>query len=202
VNDFNKIAPLYDCLARIVFFGALDRARKHFLDEIKGGQRILILGGGTGRVLDWISKLDVQIDYVEPSSRMMAKAKKKCAGPSISYFEQTFEQFEGKEPYEMIICNFFLDLFNEINLKSNIQRVKLLMRPNSLLIVTDFQVQKGRIWQIILSKIMHGFFRITTGLQSKKLKEINQYLLDQKFEVRKEKLFLGGFVYSRIYRIY
>ena len=67
-NNFNTIAPVYDFLAKMVFGRSLERAQAAFLSDLetKVKAKVLIVGGGTGKVLELLPEgLDLQIDYVE-----------------------------------------------------------------------------------------------------------------------------------------
>ena len=77
MNDFDPIASWYDRLGKIVFFDRLHIAQKEYLNQLKQGNSLLILGGGTGRILEDIDRLglNLNIDFVEPSSEMIKKAK-------------------------------------------------------------------------------------------------------------------------------
>ena len=68
--NYNKIAPVYDMLSRLVFGKAIVNAQRRLLPGLPRGEyRLLIVGGGTGWILDELGKQKPQgitIDYVEP----------------------------------------------------------------------------------------------------------------------------------------
>ena len=95
----------------------LDKAQAHFLNEVNEGDKVLIVGGGTGRILEHpsLSKAG-RIDFVELSERMINKAMEKGRRLNNLHFIQgDFLEHTGQ--YNLIVANFFLDCFDERNLK-------------------------------------------------------------------------------------
>src|SRR6187402_1340927 len=73
MNGFDRLAPVYDKLAGLVFGKAIVDAQLVFLDRVRAGDRILILGGGTGWLLEKLLRKQpvCEVWYVESSSRMI-----------------------------------------------------------------------------------------------------------------------------------
>ena len=76
-SNFNLIAPVYDFLAKMVFGSHLKKAQTIFLNQIKEGDRVLVVGGGTGWILEELNQLNkpIKVVYVEPSTKMMSLSK-------------------------------------------------------------------------------------------------------------------------------
>ena len=76
-NSFDRVAPIYDTLARIVFGRSIILAQLFYLKEIPVNARVLILGGGTGKVAHALLQLNntCQIVYVEASVAMLEKTR-------------------------------------------------------------------------------------------------------------------------------
>ncbi|MEP5106138.1 MAG: methyltransferase type 12, partial [Ekhidna sp.] len=64
VNDFDFVAPIYDRLSKLVFGKSLIKAQAYHLKVIGDKDRVLILGGGTGKLLEFIPKSG-ELDFVE-----------------------------------------------------------------------------------------------------------------------------------------
>ncbi|MEZ4686196.1 MAG: hypothetical protein R3B47_09055 [Bacteroidia bacterium] len=54
--SFNRLAPVYDFLASLVFGNRIRQAQRWLLDFIPEGSSILILGGGTGWILEELAE--------------------------------------------------------------------------------------------------------------------------------------------------
>ena len=75
-DGFDRIAPYYDALKRLVFGNAIHRSQAHFLQRLPQGCRLLIIGGGSGEVLSLLQNVNplCRIWYVEASSKMLSLA--------------------------------------------------------------------------------------------------------------------------------
>jgi ubiquinone/menaquinone biosynthesis C-methylase UbiE len=75
--NFDFIAPFYDSLARLVFGKALQKAKTSFTDRIPTGGRLLLMGGGTGTILNTLLKTHpaLEIDFVDVSGKMLKLAE-------------------------------------------------------------------------------------------------------------------------------
>lgn len=205
MNDFNKIAWIYDSLAKWVYRGNILKSQIEFLPLIQNNQRILIIGGGTGQVLETMNALGIPlaIDFIEPSSEMMSMAKKRTKELSnfdVRFFQTEFESFHSNQRYDWICCFYFLDLFNENSLKVNLELISNYMGDDSLLIVSDFQYHEDSWWQNALSKVMHGFFKMVAQLESGELKDINESIIEAGYKKIKEAAFFSQFIFSAVYK--
>ncbi len=176
LNNFNLVAPFYDLLAKLIFGDQLIQAQSHFLKILPPGKKVLFVGGGTGKLLLYpFFKSASHIDYVELSSNMLEKAKKNGQHLSnVNYLEQDFFQVEGE--YDIIICNFFLDCFDQEHLSKAVTHLHKRCSKEGKVLVTDFRNtnNESQRWLIYL---MVGFFRVIAHLQAKRLLAINQYML-------------------------
>ena len=113
LNGFNTIAKIYDTLAKIVFGRVIKKAQLHFLNEIPIEAKVLILGGGTGWILNSILKIRpaVEVWYIEASTKMISIAKKKVVGfNNIHFIHGTEQNIPVDQHYDVVITNFYFDL--------------------------------------------------------------------------------------------
>ncbi|HEY9047693.1 MAG TPA: class I SAM-dependent methyltransferase, partial [Ohtaekwangia sp.] len=70
--SFDSIAPVYDMLSRIVFGRSMVKSQRHFLKYIPAEASVLILGGGTGWIIQELFAVNntCTIVYVEASQKM------------------------------------------------------------------------------------------------------------------------------------
>ncbi|MEM0938526.1 MAG: methyltransferase domain-containing protein [Bacteroidota bacterium] len=196
INQFNSIAPYYDFLSRLVFGKKILESQIHFIKKIKKNDNILILGGGTGHLLSYFPK-GSQIDYLEKSEKMIQYAEKRKRGLSIRFLHFDFLRFKSDHRYTVVICPFFLDCFRLKNLNLAIEKIKSLLQPHGLLIVTDFEKSQTNK---PLSFFMHLFFKLFVNLESKNLKSIHLIISKEGFRVTDEKFFYRKMIFSRVYR--
>lgn len=166
---------------------------------------MLIIGGGTGQVLEALDKLKIPlvIDFIEPSYRMIEKARKRSTGLSnleVKFHQIRLQSFRLDYKYDWVCCFYFLDLFESDKLRSLLQQIKKLMEDHSHLIVGDFQKRRSKYWQGVLSKMMHIFFKLTADLESHRLKDIDKEVKFNGFEKLREAQFFSGFIFSAVYK--
>ncbi|MFT7032647.1 MAG: ubiquinone/menaquinone biosynthesis C-methylase UbiE [Cyclobacteriaceae bacterium] len=201
-NDFDEIAPFYDRLARLIFRKSIKKAQTKYLHLIKPGSKILILGGGTGWILKEIidRQPEVEITYVEKSTRMVELAKTACPNHNIEFVNLPFEECQTEEKFDFIMCNFFLDVFQSQKLKDQIiPKIKSLIAENGGLLVADFQVNQS-IWQKMLLWAMHRFFGLFSNMESQKLINLNELLISNKLKETSASYFFKSMIFSRIYK--
>ncbi len=162
---FDRLAPMYDALARIVIGSGIRKSQLYFLNHLTTKNKLLILGGGTGWILPFILKMNpaLQIDYIDVSPKMIALAKGKVKNSRVRFIVGTEENIPDKD-YDCVITNFYLDLFDEAKLESVVLRIKKSLQPGACWIATDFVNEKW--WHKSVLTIMYRFFHVTTGLQT------------------------------------
>lgn len=202
MNNFDRIAPLYDLMSRIVFGQSIIKSQTYFLTSIKPQSRILIIGGGTGQILNYLDSLSMplQVTYIEQSRIMLKKSQNR----------QPFRKLEvkyilGNElsipnvKYEVVLTAFFLDVFQERHLEKVVAILANKLELDGQWMVTDF-VQTSIRWQRMLLRLMYFFFKHTTGLQGNKLLDFSSYLSALGFAIIQEKEFYHKMIKSTIYQ--
>ena len=78
LNGFNRLAPFYDRLARLVFGGSIHKSQLALLPFLKGDEHLCMIGGGTGWVLKHYLTFypQLRVTYIEASSTMIHLAQK------------------------------------------------------------------------------------------------------------------------------
>ena len=194
---YDHIAPYYDALKRLVFGRSLENSQLVYLNYIKSSDHVLILGGGTGLVLDHLDQ--IQIEYVELSGEMIRLASlRKCAS-HVNFHQIKFEAFESDQKYDVVVANYFLDLFTDDDLPAIINKIKSLMRSEGILLVSDFR-PTGNWHHKMLEWAMHKFFKLTTGLNRNGFALIFDQLTDAGFETVAASTYHDDFVLSKVLR--
>lgn len=193
MNNFNFLAPIYDLLARLVFGQNLHQASIHFLNDIPSNSKVLVLGGGTGRILTDLE--GNQVTYVEKSQKMLNRAKERQLKELVNFIHTDFLKWESDQQFDVVICPFFLDVFDEDNLNLVLDKMRSSLDSNGQLMVTDFEPSELKSYRLLL-KIMHLFFRLFSSLESRRLKPIRQHILQSGFRIEAEKFWLNGLIFS------
>lgn len=198
-KGFDRLAPLYSGMSRIVFGKTLAHAQQHFLTSIRAGDCILILGGGSGDFLSSVLKhqANVTIDYIDISEKMIHFAREKTQHPPAVNFIAGTEQHIPDRTYSVVITNFYLDLFSDDALPRIIQKIKTHLTPDARWLVTDFINETW--WHSLMLWAMYRFFRLTTGIDAKRLPDWQRCMATAIGENTIHKKFYNGFVMTTVF---
>ena len=202
MNNFDRIAPLYDFLTRVIFGKSIMRSQTYFFNCIRPNSKILIIGGGTGKVLNHLDSLAIplSVTYIERSQVMLEKSE--MHEPFLNLQVEFILGNETSIPvqkYDLVLTAFFLDVFKENHLTKVVKILSEVLEPKGQWVVTDF-MKTSVIWQRILVRLMYFFFRITTGLEGDKLLDFKTYLNDLGFTSIQEKAFYHNMIKSTVYQ--
>lgn len=201
MNNFNRLAPVYDFLASLVFGRQIIKSKTHYFTLLTNDQKILIPGGGTGQILEELDKLNMNlsIDYVEKSSKMLEKAKKRKPFSKIKvrFIEGDIFDIESGN-YNVIMTNFFLDVFNEKNLSLVVDKLSESLLPNGQWLMADFVLTNVALHRAFVN-IMYRFFRLTTNLEGTRLLDFDKELNRAGFSKMKSQKFYHQMIESCVY---
>lgn len=204
LNGFDHIAGLYDTLARIVFGRHIVRSQRYFLEDIADGSKVLLLGGGTGWLLAELlsHRPNVEVWYIEASERMIALSREKIKDEgNVHFIHGTEQNIPSEISVDIVITNFYLDLFSNEALKKTLPEITARMKEDARWIATDF-VYRDKWWQTALLQIMYWFFRKVGALESSRLPAWEQALQQAGWRVMKEKMFFRGFIKTAVHQRY
>jgi len=199
-DHYRHIAPIYVWLEKIVFGRTLTRSRSFGLDAIPEGAKVLVVGGGTGEVLNYLPSCE--IDYIESSESMIFYASRRVGGQMVHFHHITFSEYRSSVQYDHIVCQYFMDLFKEDELIEILKRVDHLSADHTILHIADFrkpQNGSGSWWQRWLVKLMYFFFRITTKLKTRELPEIEETLKHTGYAEVMERSWMKGLVFASVW---
>jgi ubiquinone/menaquinone biosynthesis C-methylase UbiE len=202
-SNYDNSAAFYDQLSRMVFGKTLVEAQSHLLKQVPPNASILIVGGGTGWILEELSTIHysgLDITYVEISSRMTALAKKRNTGINkVTFVNDAIENTSPQTAYDVVITPFLLDSFTEETLEKAFAHMHQQLKPKGLWLFADFQLT-GKLWQTLLLKSMYFFFRILCGIETTSLPKIDHQFYKRGYKVLSTKIFYGEFIVSTRYQ--
>ena len=198
-TSFDFIAPFYDRLAKLVFGRSIINSQLHFLNLIPDQASVLILGGGTGWILEELiaRKPDCAVCYIEASSKMLQLTHQRKLNDNITLIHGTEDHIPATIAFDAVITNFYLDLFPEDRLDKVIRKVTERARPASVWIATDF-IDEGKWWQRAMLKVMYFFFRNVSAVEAAKLPAWKKRMLQHLWVEQDSKIWYGGFIGSVI----
>jgi hypothetical protein len=198
---FDRIAQHYDSLAGCVFGKSIKDCQTYYLSAIPNASNILILGGGSGWILKEIEETtnDCRIWYIETSERMIALAKSRTNSPRVTFIHGNEASIPKGLAFDVIITNFFLDLFDDDQLHTIVQAILPSIRKDAIWLVSDFVNRK--VWHCVMLWIMYRFFMLTTDLKKSYLPGWEFALRSMGFIELQSRYFYGSFIKSVIYKM-
>jgi ubiquinone/menaquinone biosynthesis C-methylase UbiE len=196
-NNYNSIARFYDFISHILYRDSIVKAQVFLIQFIAENNKVLVVGGGTGWILEEISKLNKQnisVVYVEKSSAMIALAKKKNhKNIHVDFIEKGIEDYTSTEQFDIILTPFLFDNFLKEKIDIVFTQLDTLLKQNGIWLYADFVNDKTnkKLWQQFLLKTMYLFFRLTTNIETQTLINMRPYF------ARRYSLLSQQFFYSR-----
>ena len=186
--SFDRIAPYYDVLARLIFGRTLEQAQRTFVDQIPPAASVLIVGGGTG----WV--LEATLVNSRPR-RMIRRAKP----GSVEFRVGDETTLSPDERFDVLMTPFVLDLFTEQTLTTHLlPRLTAALKPGGQWLVTDF-MPTGVWWQRVLLWAMIRFFRLTAGIEARHLADWPRLLAEAGLVQQERQVFVRGMVSADVW---
>lgn len=202
--NFDSVAPFYDSLARMVFGNAIISSQKFLAEAIPAKSSVLIAGGGTGNILEIISRrhpAGLHITYADSSAKMISISKTKYRGENeVVFINQPLQQIAQLPLFDIIITPFFLDNFSDQTAEIVFNKLHSHLRAKGLWLFSDFQLSENkRLWQKILLKAMYLFFGLVCRIEASHLPNTSALFDKYKYKLVSAQTLFSEFILSAIY---
>jgi ubiquinone/menaquinone biosynthesis C-methylase UbiE len=196
----DPIARWYRWLEYIAFGRALERRRNAFLSDVADARRALVLGDGDGRFLArLVRKMHGTIDYVDISPRMLELARGR-AGDRVHYILGDARTIPlPAAEYDLIVTHFFLDCFNQQDAAALVNKIAHAAAPHARWLISEFRAVSW--WSRLCIGALYVFFRITTGLETKRLIDHHSLLRQRGFAIERSETARAGLLISELWRL-
>lgn len=200
LNRYDKIASVYDMLATVAFAGRIRRAQCEFLSYVNNGDRVLIVGGGTGWILEELyqRRTPHTVYFIDASARMLARARRRTLPGSVIFIHGTLADIPEGVCFDVVILNFFLDMFNESEQEALIESIQKNTHADSRWLVTDFT--DTNFFHHTILHFLYTFFRITTKLNQRSLADWQAVLHRRRLICQVSQQCLKGFIKSGVFK--
>ena len=203
VDNYRFLAPFYDLLAGVFLGKAFKSSQYLFLDTIKKGDRILVLGGGTGRNLNEIIERAGdrgELCFVEASPSMLGRAKNRVKQEEESRVQFLCTGDFTKIPYkkfDLVITQYFLDVLKDEDLELLFKAIGKRVSHRTRWLFVDFFFVK-RKWGLI--KMMMLSFRYLASHPRNDLPDYGVFFEKYGWEMKGVCQLENGFIQGREYR--
>lgn len=197
--NYDHTAWFYDALSRMVFGSSIRKAQISTLKYIPAHAHVLIAGGGTGWILDEISRIHpsgLTITYVEISENMTALSKQKnVRNNAVQFINKPVEEVKLAFAADVVITPFLFDNFTQQAAEGLFSHLHYQLKPGGIWLYTDFRVKKN--WHRLLLKSMYSFFRIFKAVQVNSLPDIDHLINKFGYQIISINTFYGDFIIAK-----
>jgi ubiquinone/menaquinone biosynthesis C-methylase UbiE len=200
-TGFDRLSLFYDLLVKLVFGRTIRESQICLIEEVGDRENWLVLGGGTGWVLEEIFKVHPQakITYIEVSQNMINQAHKRRATGRVDYILGSIDEIPSGRKYDVVVTAFFWDMFHANRAMKMKQEIDLKLKNDAFWLCADFK-NTDIWWQKILMRVMYWFFKVTCRIEASELPEFSQIFDKGKHEVLFQKTFHHGMIESTLYK--
>lgn len=208
--SFDRVAPHYRWMERLLAGEKLQQCRTAFLRECERAQTVLLVGEGHGRALEVFLRAmpGARFTYVDQSGGMLRQTRerlKRSGLPesSVQFIQNDIMEFRPEKRYDLLVTNFFLDCFPAATLAKLIPRLAKMLEADALWSLSDFQVPSsffGGIRARAILFLAYRFFRAATGIPAGKLVPPQPFIRACGLEYLGRKNFDGNLLYAELWR--
>ena len=202
-KGFDRLASIYDLVVWLVFGNKISNLKKTFLESLSKGDNSIIIGGGSGKILEYALQSDIATNFVyaELSERMIEKTKSRITASDLSRIEfcDDFEPKLQEKKFDYIILPFVLDCYRNRDVKAMLSQFSAALTENGSIVFFDFNLSKEdgfepKQWKTGFIKLLYTFFRLTTGIPAKKLPSFSRHFNEAGFYRGRTTLISNGWI--------
>ncbi len=150
-DKYKYIGPIYDFLSILYGGKSIHRCKTAMLDEerIKPGMKVLFAGVGHGRDAFRAAELGADVTVVDLSETMLRTfantQQEEASHLSIRRVHSDIMELEEFGRYDMVVANFFLNVFGEDRMVRVLKHLIRLGTPDAQVVVGDFCHPTGNV---------------------------------------------------------
>ncbi|MEQ8573860.1 MAG: class I SAM-dependent methyltransferase, partial [Fulvivirga sp.] len=157
---------------------------------------------GSGDILKELDKLEMRlsISYVELSSKMveLARSKQPFKNLEVAFINQNAQSIDLPKA-DIVITNYFLDVFTLENLSMIMKKIDLALNDSGIWFCTDFR-KTNSFFKNALIKLMYLFFKIFSQLEGTKLQDFEGQFEALGYKKIDTKFYFGKMIESCAYQ--
>lgn len=196
-DKYKIIGPLYDFLSTIYSGRQIHKAKTAMNVDLQEGDKVLFAGVGHGRDAIDAAERGAQVTVVDLSATMLKNFESNLKGKNFKHPIRTVHsdilKFDETGEYDMVVANFFLNVFPEDFMATVMQHLSTLIKAEGDFVVGDFHLPKGnvftRAFQNLYWYIAVGIFTIFANNAFHKIYDYPKHLEALGFKVEKTQAF-------------
>ncbi len=203
-GNYDAVAGFYDRLSRLVFGDTIYRAQCYLVKAIPPKANILIIGGGTGWILEEIAKVHpagLSITYIESSEKMMQLSRRRRVEKNqVIFIRHAIQDVRLEKSFDLVITPFLFDNFSAATLRQVFLKINSHLKQQGLWLYADFQTQENKLSSKVLLKVMYLFFGLVCKIEASRLADPTHLFYENGYRKEKQAVFYGGFISAIIYQ--
>jgi demethylmenaquinone methyltransferase/2-methoxy-6-polyprenyl-1,4-benzoquinol methylase len=156
-DGFWLVGFQYVLTGTLYSLGQIPRCKNAQLKHLKPGDKLLVAGVGHGTEAIEASKLGVDVTAVDLSATMLKHMRRRIERErppkEITMINDDIFNIRDVEKYDMVIANFFLNVFNETRVKEVANHLGTLVKPGGCLVCGEFVLPEPQGWRSVVQKI-------------------------------------------------
>lgn len=154
---YGPVAGFYDELAGFYSRGRIPLTKAAHLAHLRPGDRVLYPGVGRGREAIEAARRGACVTAIDISPAMLRRLQTAFAaeGLEAESIEGDVSRHRPIEPYDVVVANYFLNLFEAARAEAMLAHLARCLRPGGLLVLTDFARPVGGLRGRLASEIYY-----------------------------------------------
>lgn len=159
-RNYDLIAWSYDFTVALFTGGKNFATRRAQIDDFTPRERVLYVGVGTAADALEAARRGMRVTCVDISHNMLEKARQRFARAQLpaEFVCADIMTYSPAEPFDVVVANFFLNVFTPPVMKQVLTRLTSFVRPEGKLAIADFAPPRGR-W--LLRAIHLAYHRVS-----------------------------------------
>ncbi len=158
-DKYRLIGPLYDFLSALYSGKSIHQCKVSMLNTntVNPGDKVLVAGVGHGKDAIHAAELGAEVTVVDLSETMLRKFQEglQAAGKAELNIRQVHAdifKFDEIEQYDIVVANFFLNVFDEDTMAKVLSHLITLTKANGHVVVGDFAFPTGNLFSRFFKK--------------------------------------------------
>ncbi|MFT2009067.1 class I SAM-dependent methyltransferase [Pontibacter sp. 13R65] len=187
----------------------MQEAQQALLPYIAEQDRVLLIGGGSGWLLEQIllHHPKLKLLYLEASPKMLQMAQNRyrrlqVSGHQVEFRLGTEALLHETDVFDVIFTPFLLDLFLPHRLHLLMNRLANSLAPEGLWLFSDFWpvATPPLWWQQLLLKSMYTFFGMVSQVRARSLPDFKSHFEQLQLEEVYSSSYAKGMVQSKVFQ--
>lgn len=148
-DRYAVVGHFYDLISTLYSGNSIHHCKVAHLDHLKPGDKVLFAGVGHGRDALYAAQRGADVTVVDLSETMLATfskiIEKEQVKVKVRQVHRDILKFEETEQYDMVVANFFLNVFYRDTMVKVLEHLIKLGKPGAKIVVGDFAFPSGNI---------------------------------------------------------